>query len=76
MTAGEGCCPVTRSSPADGTRSSLLSPHAGVIIGNRSSVIVGPGALVGKGVGAVPLDNPSAPTKGRCPILDGISYCY
>ena len=23
MTAGEGCCPVTRSSPADDTRSSL-----------------------------------------------------
>jgi hypothetical protein len=50
--------------------------HAGVIIGNRSSVIVGPGALVGKGVGAVPLDNPSTPNKARCPVLDGISYCY
>ena len=60
----------------DGTRSSLTSPHPSVIIGNRSSVIVGSGVLVGKGVGAVPLDNPSAPNKARCLILDGISYCY
>ena len=32
-------------------------PHAGVIIGNRSSVIVGPSVLVSKGVGAVPLEH-------------------
>jgi hypothetical protein len=38
----------------DGTRSSLTSPHPSVIIGNKSSVIVGPGVFVGKGKGVVP----------------------
>src|SRR6195952_4451214 len=61
---------------ADGTRSSLASPHPSVIIGNKSSVIVGQGVFVGQGKGVVPLDNPSAPEKARCPILDGVSYCY
>jgi hypothetical protein len=61
---------------ADGTRSSLASPHPSVIIGNKSSVIVGPGVFVGKGSGIVPLDNPGAPDKARCPVLDGVSYCY
>jgi hypothetical protein len=61
---------------ADGTRSSLASPHPSVIIGNKSSVIVGQGVFVGQGKGVVPLDNPSAPDKARCPILDGVSYCY
>src|SRR6266404_979299 len=31
----------------DGTRSSLTSPHPSVIIGNKSSVIVGQGVFVG-----------------------------
>ena len=61
---------------ADGTRSSLTSPHPSVIIGNKSSVIVGQGVFVGQRKGVVPLDNPSAPDKARCPILDGVSYCY
>ena len=61
---------------ADGTRSSLTSPHPSVIIGNKSSVIVGQGVFVGKGKGVVPLDNPSAPDKARCPVLDGVAYCY
>jgi hypothetical protein len=61
---------------ADGSRSRLTSPHPGVIIGNKSSVIVGPGVFVGKGNGVVPMDNPSAPNKARCPVLDGVSYCY
>jgi hypothetical protein len=61
---------------ADGSRSSLASPHPSVIIGNKSSVIVGPGVFVGQGKGVVPLDNPSAPNKARCPVLDGVSYCY
>jgi hypothetical protein len=60
----------------DGTRSSLTSPHPSVIIGNKSSVIVGQGVFVGQGKGVVPLDNPSAPNKARCPILDGVAYCY
>jgi len=59
----------------DGTRSSL-SPHPSVIIGNKSSVTVGPGVFVGQGKGMVPLDNPNAPNKTRCAILDGASYCY
>ena len=59
----------------DGTRSSLASPHPSVIIGNKSSVVVGQGVFVGKGKALVPLDNPSAPEKARCPILDGVSYC-
>ena len=59
----------------DGTRSSL-SPHPSVIIGNKSSVIVGPGVFVGKGNGEVPMDNPSSPFKARCAVLDGVSYCY
>jgi hypothetical protein len=61
---------------ADGTRSSLASPHPSVIIGNKSSVIVGQGVFAGHGKGVVPLDNPSAPEKARCPILDGVAYCY
>jgi hypothetical protein len=61
---------------ADGTRSSLTSPHPGVIIGNKSSVIVGQGVFVGHGKGVVPLENPSAPDKARCPVLDGVAYCY
>jgi hypothetical protein len=59
----------------DGTRSSA-SPHPSVIIGNKSSVTVGPGVFVGQGKGKVPLDDPNAPNKTRCAILDGVSYCY
>ena len=61
---------------ADGTRSSLASPHPSVIIGNKSSVIVGPGVFVGNGKGMMPMENPSAPNKARCAVLDGVSYCY
>jgi hypothetical protein len=59
----------------DGTRSSA-TPHPSVIIGNKSSVTVGPGVFVGQGKGVVPLDDPNAPNKTRCAILDGVSYCY
>lgn len=59
----------------DGTQSSA-SPHPSVIIGNKSSVKVGPGVFVGQGKGVVPLDDPNAPNKARCAILDGVSYCY
>ncbi len=61
---------------ADGSRSSLTSPHPSVIIGNKSSVVVGQGVFVGKGKGVVPLENPSAPDRARCPVLDGVAYCY
>jgi hypothetical protein len=39
-------------------------------------VIVGQGVMVGSpsGRGAVPMENPSAQT--RCPVLDGVPYCY
>jgi hypothetical protein len=60
---------------ADGTRSSV-SPSPGVIIGNKPSVHVGQGVFVGKGSGVVALDDPNAPNKTRCAILDGVSYCY
>jgi hypothetical protein len=60
---------------ADGTRSSA-SPHPSVIIGNKPSVHVRQGVFVGKGSGVVPLDDPNAPNKTRCAILDGVSYCY
>jgi hypothetical protein len=60
----------------DGTRSSLSSPHPSVIVGNKSSVIVGKGVFVGQGKGVVPMDNPSSPNKARCAVLDGLSYCY
>jgi hypothetical protein len=59
----------------DGTRSSS-TPHPSVIIANKSSAVVGQGVFVGKGNGSVPLDNPNAPNKTRCAILDGVSYCY
>jgi hypothetical protein len=61
---------------ADGTRSSLTSPHPSVIIGNKPSVVVGQGVFVGKGTGVVPMENPSDPRRARCPVLDGVSYCY
>ena len=59
----------------DGTHS-RASPHPSVIIGDKSSVVVGKGVFVGQGKGVVPLDNPNAPNKTRCAILDGVSYCY
>ena len=59
----------------DGTKSSLASPHPSVIIGNKASVIVGKGVMVGSGgKGMVPMENPSAQTS--CPKLDGVAYCY
>ena len=61
---------------ADGTRANLASQHPSVVIGNKSSVIVGPGVMVGgpSGKGMVPMENPSAQTS--CPKLDGVAYCY
>ncbi len=60
----------------DGTRSSLASSHPSVIIGNKSSVVVGQGVFVGKGKGVAPMENPSDPRRARCPVLEGVSYCY
>ena len=62
---------------ADGSQSRLASPHPSVIIGNKSSVVIGPGVFSGNGKGGhVPMENPSAPSKARCPVLDGVSYCH
>jgi hypothetical protein len=62
---------------ADGSQSRLASPHPSVIIGNKSSVVIGPGVFAGNGKGGyVPMENPSAPNKARCPILDGVAYCF
>ena len=59
----------------DGTRSSL-TPHPSVHIGHKDSVRVGPGVFVGQGKGSVPLDDPNAPNKRNCAILDGVPYCH
>jgi hypothetical protein len=37
---------------------------------------VRPSGFVGQGKGVAPLDNPNAPNKIRCAILDGASYCH
>jgi hypothetical protein len=59
----------------DGTHSRLKA-HDSVIIGHKESVVVGPGVFVGQGNGMVPMENPSAPNKQRCAVLDGVSYCH
>ena len=61
----------------DGTRSSSAR-HPSVIIGHRDSVRVGPGVFVGSpsGAGSVPLDDPNAPNRRNCALLDGVSYCF
>lgn len=59
----------------DGTRSSS-TPHPSVHIGHKDSVRVGPGVFVGQGRGSVPLDDPNAPNKRNCAILDGVPYCH
>jgi len=63
----------------DGTHS-RPGPNPSVIIGNKSAVVVGKGVFVGQdkgnGNGMVPLEDPNAPNKTRCAILDGTSYCY
>ena len=55
----------------DGTRS-YSSPHPSVVIGNKSSVTIGPGVFVGQGKGMRPLDDPN---KTRCVTLDDVPYC-
>ena len=61
----------------DGTKSSSAK-HPNVIIGHKDSVRVGPGVFVGSpsGKGVVPLDDPNAPHKRDCAMLDGVNYCY
>jgi hypothetical protein len=60
---------------SDGTRSHSATPHPSVIIGNKSSIRVGPGVFVGTGRGNMPLDDPNGPNKTRCAIVDGVSFC-
>jgi hypothetical protein len=61
----------------DGTRSSSVK-HPSVTIGHKDSVRVGRGVFVGSpsGRGSVPLDDPNAPHKRDCAVLDGVSYCH
>jgi hypothetical protein len=61
---------------ADGTRANLALQHPSVVIGNKPSVIIGQGVMVGSpsGKGVVPMENPSAQT--RCAVLDGVGYCH
>jgi hypothetical protein len=58
----------------DGTHSRLKG-HDTVIVGNKASVVVGKGVFVGQGKGVVPMENPSAPNKLQCAVLEGVSYC-
>ena len=62
---------------SDGTRSHSATPHPSVIIGNKQSIHVGQGVFVGTGKAGstMPLDDPNAPNKTRCAIVDGVSYC-
>jgi hypothetical protein len=64
--------PAMTGIAADGTQSHS-SPHPSVVIGNKSSVTVGPGVFVGQGKGMRPLDDPN---KVRCVTLDEVPYCY
>jgi hypothetical protein len=52
---------------ADGTRANLASQHPSVVIGNKSSVIVGQGVMVGSrgGKGVVPDGEPRADEMSR-----------
>ena len=43
------------------------------VIGNKSSVTIGPGVFVGQGKGMVPLDEPN---KARRVPLDEVPYCF
>jgi hypothetical protein len=58
---------------SDGTQSRAAVQSPSVIVGNKSSVFVGPGVFVGNGKGGkTQMDDPS---KKRCAILDGVSFC-
>ena len=60
----------------DGTHSRLKG-HDSVIIGNKASVHIGKGVFVGRGNGtSEPMEDPNAPNKRDCAVLDGVSYCY
>jgi hypothetical protein len=52
---------------ADGARSSLTSQHPSVIIGHKSSVIVGQGVFVGKSNGMVPMEKSERSEQGALP---------
>ena len=57
----------------DGTQSRAVRQSPSVIVGNKSSVFVGPGVFVGNGKGGkTQMDDPS---KKRCAALDGINFC-
>ena len=61
----------------DGTRSSR-SPHPSVTLYNPRSITIGQGVFVGSpgGRGDIPLDDPNAPNKRVCAIVNAIPYCH
>jgi hypothetical protein len=61
----------------DGTRSSRLA-HPSLNIHNKQALTIGPGVFIGNpsGGGVVPLDDPNAPNKRVCAILNDIPYCH
>ena len=61
------------SGPTARDRASRRIPASSSATNRRC--VVGQGVFVGKGKGVVPLDDPNAPNKTRCAMLDGVSYC-
>ena len=61
---------------ADGSRSSLTSPHPSVIIGNKSSVVVGRACSSARARAWCRWTIRARRNKARCAVLDGVSYCY
>lgn len=61
----------------DGTRS-LRTPHPSVFIHDKNRTTVGQNVFVGSpsGVGVTPLDDPNAPNKRVCAVINDIPYCH
>ncbi len=74
MVAGSAAPALAQACTRQGIDVSCDDGRRGIFSGQ--AIIVGQGVFVGQGKGVVPLDNPSAPDKARCPVLDGVAYCY
>jgi hypothetical protein len=56
-----------------------LEPDLAASERHHRQQVVGRGrasVFTGHGKGVVPMENPSDPTRARCPVLDGLPYCY
>jgi hypothetical protein len=60
----------------DGTRSRAVAQSPSVIVGNKSSVQIGPGVFVGNGRGGMEQMDQTTSNKRSCAVLDGVSYCH